>query len=222
MEGLADEMVLDAVVKEAFFSTGDVFFEIAQYLVHIQTAASGAEKVALGDELSEGVENKTKSGEEKKNAGWGAPADVRRFAAATAVLDSAFFHSLQVPGRIDLVSRPMPASLPVVAGLLVEVYSSLCRRLSRCGHEHDGDLTRENKGRKTEQCLDVPLVESYRHSGEAAAGRDGAGSETKMYDAVDAWVEMSTHIQDRVVRAINGMSDVSMARSALLPKPRDS
>lgn len=219
MEGLADEIVLDAVVKEAFFSTGDVFFEIAQYFVQTAAAAGAEETTTLsGSNLNAGgVGNKRKSGEGEKQKDAGrvtTVADVRRFAAATAVLDSAFFHSLQVPGRINLVSRPMPVSLPVVAGLLVEVYASLCRRLSRCRDDHDGgELTRENERGKAELYLDFPSVEAYRRRGEAGVGHDGAASVARAYDAMDAWVDLSTQIQDRVVRAINGMSDVSMTRS---------
>ncbi|CAM9617213.1 unnamed protein product, partial [Sphacelaria rigidula] len=122
MEDLADELVLDTAVKRVFFSVGSIFLGISRWLEQV-TADSNVQEQS-GDVLSTLV--------------W----DIRRFSAAAAVLNAAFFHSIEVRERLDLVAHPIPVSIPVVSELLVDAYSSLNRRLEQFQNE-DGYCNQE-------------------------------------------------------------------------------
>lgn len=50
MENLADELVLDAAVKQAFFSASDVFFDIARWLQEIAQTAEAADATVTADD----------------------------------------------------------------------------------------------------------------------------------------------------------------------------
>lgn len=118
------------------------------------------------------------------------------FSAVASVLDSAFFHSLEVPGRVELVARQMPASLPVVADLLVTVYSCLRRRLfwSFCdGGEEELGLDSYNED------LKVSSAVAYRNGGEDV--------ETS---GVEGLQDLLIRMADCVVGALNGMGEVGI------------
>lgn len=211
MEGLADEMLLDTAVKEAFFSIGDVFFEIARRLEESAAAATTAaadaaavRHTALGDEDT----NSRLGGGERDNP-WAAVTDARRLAATAAVLDAAFFHSLQVPKRIDLVARAMPISLPALAEILVKVYSDVRGRLLKHNNGDDGGCGDKYRCKANQQTFGISPVEADFKSGRsnAGVGREEEGIGTT--DTVDPREEIATGMLDRVVRALNGMGDVS-------------
>lgn len=201
MEDLANEMMLDAVVKEAFFSTGDIFFEIARRLDAAAAAATTADESALASEtetaavFENGFDGNGRGAPRRDSRGE-VVADARLISATAAVLDAAFFHSLQFPQRVDFVGRPKPTALPLVADNLLCVYCALRRRIAKIddGGTNGGGGVERRKG------LD----------GVSSAGVESvvAGTE-EMADAMISWNEMSTGVLDRVVRALNGMSDVS-------------
>lgn len=203
MEDLANEMILDVVVKETFFSTGDIFFEIARRL---DTAAAAA-AAATAESAIANTTDETPAvviGNRFDGSGRGVPrrdsrcevvADARLISAAAAVLDSAFFHSLQFPQRVDFVGRAKPMALPVVVDNLLYVYCTLRRRIVQLENGTDG-----GGGIKRRKGLD----------GVSSAGVDGLAAGTEeTADAMISWDELSTGVLDRVVRALNGMSDVS-------------
>ncbi|CAM9276371.1 unnamed protein product [Hapterophycus canaliculatus] len=198
MEDLADEMTSDSAVKEVFFSTGDIFFEIAQRLEAAAARAAGESAIAAARE-----EAMPGSGFYESTCGGGLDSqletisDARRVSAAAAVLDAAFFHSMQFPKRVDLVGRPKPTSLPVVAENLVCVYSALQKRIM-------GHCNRANGGSG---------IESRNNSGggvpSTSVGRLLADSD-QTPDAILQWDGIMTNLLDHVVRALNGMSDLSI------------
>lgn len=197
MEGLADEMILDTVVKSAFFATGDVFFEIARRLERISAVAAAE------------VEEETELAEDRLYTRWKAMVDARRLSAVSAVLDAAFFHSLQVPSRLDLVACPRPVSLPAVAEFLVSVYFFVRGRLLRyCESDDIGD---ENIHGGTRQSLDTFFAGVRR--GSDVSDLDSAGPRVESPGTVSSVEDMLTEVMDRVVRALSGMSDVSCSTS---------
>lgn len=198
MEDLANELILDGAVKEAFFSSGDIFFEIAR---RVEATAATAEAA------SSAAEDNTACTQDEfdRNVG-GAPrwdswrevfADARLISAAAAVLDAAFFHSLRFPQRVCLVGRPKPSSLPVVADNLFYVYCALRRRMMRqpSGADGAGGIERE-KG----------LDGVYSADDECMTKKGAEEASCPMV----AWGKMSRGVLDRIVRALNGISDVSL------------
>ncbi|CAN0464725.1 unnamed protein product [Ectocarpus sp. 12 AP-2014] len=183
MEELADEMILDAVVKEAFFSTGDIFFEISRRLE--AAAATVAPCSAVNTAAGE-----TAFRHDGFDGGRAVVSDARLISATAAVLDAAFFHSIQIPQRIDLVGRPKPMSLPAVAEHLVFVYCALCRRIVTNCEDGAGSSDIDTGGRN------------------GFKGFSPAGVERLAEDAMSPLDTLSTGVLDRVVRAINGISDV--------------
>lgn len=200
MEDLANELILDAAVKQAFFLSGDIFFEIARRL-DAAAATADAASAAAEDEAAyaqHGFETTVTSCVPQRDSRREVLADARLIAAAAAVLDAAFFHSLQFPQRVGLVGRPKPTALPVVAENLFFVYCTLRRRIVR---QHGG----VDGGGGTERRDDL--------DGVCSAGDDilaGAGAEEAPGPMV-SWDEVSRVVLDRVVRALNGMSGVSHA-----------
>lgn len=196
MEDLANELILDAAVKEAFFSSGDIFFEIARRL---EATAADAASDATEDETAykqHGAFDKNTSGVSRRDSWREVFADARLISAAAAVLDAAFFHSLQFPQRVGLVGRPKPMSLPVVAENLFYVYCVLRRRIMSRQSGTDGNGGTEcRKG----------LGGIYSAGDKCLAGE---GAEEAVGQMV-SWDEVSRSVLDRVVRALNGMSDVS-------------
>ncbi|CBJ31451.1 hypothetical protein Esi_0256_0037 [Ectocarpus siliculosus] len=183
MQDLADEMILDAVVKEAFFSTGDIFFEISRRLeAAAATVAAGSAVNTAAGEIAfrhDGFDGRR-----------AVVSDARLISATAAVLDAAFFHSIQIPQRIDLVGRPKPMSLPAVAEHLVFVYCALCRRIvTNC--EDGADNSDIDTGGRND-----------------LKGFSPAGVERLAEDAMSPLDALSTGVLDRVVRALNGISDV--------------
>lgn len=179
MEDLANELMLDTVVKEIFFSTGDIFFEIARRL---EAAAAMAEVSAAEGEdrsFSQDRFDGDKRTLPRRCRHREVFADARLISAAAAVLDAAFFHSLQSPQRIYLVGLPKPMCLPVVAENLVRVYFDLRRRILRHADEAE---------------LDRGALVSAHFAGKSA---------------MTTWDALLTSVLDRVVRALNEMSDVS-------------
>lgn len=199
MEDLGNELILDAAVKEAFFSSGDIFFEIARRLEAAAATAEAASAVAEDEEAhAEDGFGGDVCGVARRDGGRQVLADARLISAAAAVLDAAFFHSLQFPQRVGLVGRPKPMSLPVVAGNLLHVYCALHRRIMRQrnsgpdgddGIEHGEDLSSV-----------YPVNARLFVEGGTDEMRDGP---------MVSWDEVSRDVLDRVVRALNGMSDVS-------------
>lgn len=190
MEDLADEMILDAVVKEAFFSTGDIFFEISRRLeaAAATVAACSAVNTAAGETAFR------HDGFDGRRA---VISDARLISVTAAVLDAAFFHSIQIPQRIDLVGRPKPMSLPAVAEHLVFVYCALCRRIvTNC--EDGADSSDIDTGGRND-----------------LKGFSPAGVERLAEDAMSPLDTLSTGVLDRVVRALNGISDVSIPNSVV-------
>lgn len=127
MEGLADELVLDTELKGAFFA-GDALFEIARWLE--ETAAPAAISADGSDHQPGGrgeAERARAGGLEVRQVIVG---QARRLSAVAHVLSSAFFHSLEIPRRLDLVTCPRPIPLPAIASLLVTLSSRLRHSLS--------------------------------------------------------------------------------------------
>ncbi len=180
MEDLANELMLDTVVKEMFFSTGDIFFEIARRLEAsaemAEVSAAEGEDHSFSQDRFEGDTHSLPRRYRQREV----VADARLISAAAAVLDAAFFHSLQSPQRMYLVGLPKPMCLPVVAENLVHVYCDLRRRILRNVGEADVD------------------------GGGALVPAHFAGK-----SAMTTWDELLTGVLDRVVRALNEMSDVS-------------
>lgn len=202
MEDLANEMILDAVVKETFFSTGDIFFEIARRLDAAAAAAAAPAESALasGTNSAATFENGFDGngrGATRRDSQGEVVADARLISAAAAVLDAAFFHSLQFPQRVDFVGRPKPTALPLVAENLVCVYCALRRRIAKID---DGGTDGGDGGVERRKGFDG--VSSARVESVVAGTEETA-------DAMISWDEMSRGVLDRVVRALNGMSDVS-------------
>lgn len=196
MEDLANEMLLDAVVKETFFSTGDIFFEIARRL-EAAAAAAAESAIAIATEETTSIENGFDGnvrGVRRRDSRCEVVADARLISAAAAVLDAAFFHSLQFPQRIDFVGKPKPTSLPVVAENLLYVYCALRRRIVK--HDIDTDGGGGTERRKGLEGVSSAGVERLAEGTQETA------------DAMISWDEISRGVLDRVVRALNGMSDV--------------
>ena len=204
MEDLANELILDAAVKEAFFFSGDIFFEIARRL-EAAAAAAEAASAAAAEEETASVQNgfdSNASGVPRRDAWRGVLADARLISAAAAVLDAAFFHSLQFPHRVGLVGRPKPTALPVVAENLFYLYCALRRRIAgqHCSGGGGPEREREDLGGGVffsgNGCL-------------AEGGEKGAEGPTV------SWDEVLRVVLDRVVRALNGMGDVSFRSTSL-------
>lgn len=219
MEGLADEMVLDTVVKKFFFSTGDVFFEIARILKKSATA-----EVAVATTTEEGKNRVTEeglagsSGDRRSNLRT-VVAEARHLSAATAVLDAAFFHSLQVSERVDLVGRAIPVTLPAVAETLVKAYCDLRQRLLNYYDDDDNDDGKGAGGRLGARRHDGSWqsygIKSSEDMSVCGAGARRTSEENREIEGVGSLDDISTGILDRVVRALNGMSDVSVFMSKL-------
>eukprot|EP00903_Cladosiphon_okamuranus_P007057 g6860.t1 len=197
MEDLANELILDAAVKEAFFFSGDIFEEIARRL-DAGAATADAASAAAEDEVvhaQDGFERTATSRVRQRDDRREVLADAHLISAAAAVLDAAFFHSLQFPQRVGLVGRPKPTALPVVAENLFFVFCALRHRIGRqnCGVDGGGGTQRRD---------DLDGV--YSAGDESLAG-DGA---QEAADSMVSWEDVSTVVLDRVVRALNGMSDV--------------
>lgn len=205
MEDLADEMFLDTAVKEAFFCTGDIFFEIAR---HLQESAAAS----ISANMTITQQGKDRNEHFVDRAYPEAVLDeARSLAAAAAVIDAAFFHSLQVPKRIDLIERAIPVSLPAMAEVLTTVHCSVHTRLQGCW---------QKKYRSDhEQCglVDTP-TRSLSRSSVVGPGRGGsrddtqADEETALARKEGSMEQASKHTLDLVVRALNGISDVSTNR----------
>ncbi|CAM9709394.1 unnamed protein product [Ectocarpus fasciculatus] len=192
MEDLADEMILDAVVKEAFFSTGDIFFEISRRLgaAADTVAERSAVNTAAGGTAfrQDGFDGSTCS--IRRDGRRAVVSDARLISATASVLDAAFFHSIQIPQRIHLVGRPKPMSLPAVAEDLVFVYCALCSRIvTPC--EDGADSSDIDTGGRS-----------------SLKGFSPAGVERLAEGAMSPLDTLSTGVLDRVVRALNGISDV--------------
>lgn len=136
MEGLANELVMDVAVKQAFFSTGDIFFEIARWLERTAAAREATSTARMPVNMAGSARND--GGGNSEDVRTSLVSEVRRFSAAAAVLNSAFFHSVEVPKRVNLVARSSPVSLPVVAEFLVDIFSGLRRRLTLWQHDAYG------------------------------------------------------------------------------------
>ncbi|CAN0148575.1 unnamed protein product, partial [Scytosiphon promiscuus] len=194
MEGLANEMISDPVVKEVFFSTGDIFFEIAQRLEAAATHAVGELAIAAARKSAAGSNDNTRV------KGWNQHdviAEARRVSAVAAVLDAAFFHSMGSPRRVELVGRPKPTSLPAVAENLFCVYSALQSRI--ISHS---DTVNDSSGIAGGNAVGNGVASASVES--SVAGHGGGESP----DAMLRWDGILTGVLDRVVRAINGMSNV--------------
>lgn len=185
MVDLANELLLDRAVKQTFFSTGNIFFEITRWLEQ-----EGEEDIVSensGDALRLLVK------------------DMRWFSAAAAVLNSAFFHSIEVPERIDLVARPIPVSIPRVSELLVDVYFSLRRRLAQFGHDNRGCAEEEKCNNISSHGL-TPAGFGGRNGGSGGdEGRVGMAAKTANTDDLE---KLSTSMGDWLVGALNGMGEV--------------
>lgn len=190
MEDLADELVLDTAVKRVFFSVGSIFLGISRWLEQV-TADSNVQEQS-GDVLSTLV--------------W----DIRRFSAAAAVLNAAFFHSIEVRERLDLVAHPIPVSIPVVSELLVDAYSSLNRRLEQFQNE-DGYCNQEEAiGEEgPSHALHPSTTSAGRLDRGVGSGKTRAGTITKAASTEDL-DKLSTSMGDWLVGALNGMGEVCM------------
>lgn len=198
LDDLAKEMILDTAVKEEFFSTGDIFFDIARRL---EAAAIGsetepgnaAEKAMAGVGFGESARGKGRFSRRE------IVAHARLVSAMATVLDAAFFHSMQCTKTVDLVGRPKATSLPVVSDNLLCVYCTLQRRILSFGDRDDGG------------------------HGIAGSNALGGGVSFPSFESIlpGSWEEERTNgmlpqdfimtgILDNVVRALNGMSDVSV------------
>lgn len=200
MEDLANELILDAEVKEAFFSSGDIFFEIARRL-EAAVASDMAASTATEDQTACGQDGfgGHASGLSRRDGLRELLADARAVSAAAAVLDAAFFHSLQFPQRVLLVGRPKPTSLPVVAGNLFHVYCALRRQITRQHSGADGGGGAERRKRGLDSSVYSVDDQCFPEEGE----------EGEAVGPMVSWDEVSRIVLDRVVRALNGMSDVS-------------
>lgn len=185
MEDLSNELLLDRAVKRAFFSTGNVFFEIARRLEQQGREDTVAEN--SGDVLRALV------------------GDMRRFSAAAAVLNSAFFHSLEVSERIHLVARPTPVSIPMVSELLVDVYSSLRRRLTQFRREDSGSTEEESGNGRPSR--DSTSTDFGGRNGASGSGEVRLGMAAKAASTEDL-ERLSTSMGDWLVGALNGMGEV--------------
>lgn len=201
LEDLANELILDAAVKEAFFSSGDIFFEIARRLEAAAATAEAASAAAAEDDdetayTQDGFDRNV-GGVPRRDSWRELLADARLVSAAAAVLDAAFFHSLQFPQSVGLVGRPKPTALPIVAENLFYVYCALRRRIMG---QHGGAGIVGG----TERREDLGGVHSAGDGGclaeEGEKNADGP---------MVSWDEVLRVVLDRVVRALNGMSDVS-------------
>lgn len=235
MEDLADEIILDTVLKDAFFSTGDIFFELARRLQRSSTeAAATASSAAIAAAAppqpptaaatattAAGVQRVLIEGGPDSNLGGGrdsrrsAGADAQLLSATAAVFDAAFFHSMQLPQKMDVFMLSTPMSLPKIADNIVHLYCSLKRRWlgnhggdgGGCGggggNHGSGELTHEDSRR------DLYTISSRTHLGDEcdAGGKRAVEPGTRVSDETFSWRRNIT--LDRVVRALNGISDVS-------------
>ena len=204
MEDLANELILDAAVKEAFFSSGDIFFEIARRLDAAAAAAAEAANAAGEDEAEYaqgGFGRNVTSSVRRQDSRRQVLADARSISAAAAVLDAAFFHSLQFPQRVGLVGRPKPTALSVVAENLFCVY---CANHRRIVWQHSGADGGGGNGRRD----DLDGLYSAGDEGLVREGTAAAAAAEEAAGPVASSDEVSRVVLDRVVRALNGMSDV--------------
>lgn len=201
MEDLADEMILDAVVKQAFFSTGDIFIEISRRLeaAAATVAECSAVNTAAGKTAFRHDGFDGRNGSIRRDGRRAVVSDARLISATASVLDAAFFHSIQIPQRVDLVGRPKPMSLPGVTENLVSVYCALCSRIVT--HCEDG--------------ADSSDIDTGGRNG--LRGFSPAGVERLAEDPMSPLDTLSTGVLDRVVRALNGISDVSIPNLCCLP-----
>ena len=241
MEDLADEIILDTVLKDAFFSTGDIFFELARRLQRTSTeAATTASSVAIAAAAppqppiaaaaaaaaatattAAGVQRVLIEGRPDSNLGGGrdnrrsADTDARFLSATAAVFDAAFFHSMQLPQKMDVFMLPTPMSLPKIAETFVHLYCNLNLRWlgnrggdgGGCGggggNHGSGELTHEDSTQDLYTMSSRTKLEDARDAGGKPAVEPG----TRVSD--ETFSQRRKITLDRVVRALNGISDVS-------------
>ena len=235
MEDLADEMILDTVLKDAFFSTGDIFFKLARRLHRSSTeAAATASSVVTAAAApppppttaasapAAGGQRVLIDGEPGGNLGGGrgsrrsAGTDARLLSATAAVFDAAFFHSMQLPQKMDIFMLSTPTSLPKIAETFVHLYCNLKRRWlgnhggrdgggggGGGGGDHgSGEIVHEDSRQ------DLCTPSSRTHLGEYNAGGECA-VELGMRVSDETFSRRWKRTLDCVVRALNGISDVS-------------
>ena len=247
MEDLADEMILDTVLKDAFFSTGDIYFELARRLERTVNEAAAASSVATASATAAaaagergrgggregagggGVEQRVlDGGRPDRNFGGGRASrrstgtDVRLLAATAAVFDAAFFHSMQLPQKMDIFMISTPMALPKIADMFVYLYCNVKRRwLGKCsssfgggggddgwsgGDVGGGDLAHGDS--RKDLCIPSPRTPPN----ECDAGGERAPVEPETRGAHEIFSRRrrkKKRTLDFVVRALNGISDVS-------------
>lgn len=242
MEDLADEMILDTVLKDAFFSTGDIFYELARRLQRSSTeAAATASPVAAAAApppappstaaaTTTGTATATATGgqrvfiEREANGLLGggrgnrrsAGTDARLLSATAAVFDAVFFHSMQLPQKMDVFMLSTPMSLPKIAENFVHLYCSLKHRWlgnQGLGGVHgSGELVHEDSRQ------DLFTQSSRAHPGECdARGARAVEPGTGVSD--ETFSRRRKMTLDRVVRALNGISDVSRNQTVVFQRP---
>ena len=223
LEGLADEMIFDTTVKAAFFSTGDVLFEIIRRVVRTIDGIPAAADVPVAAGLqNEKLHSDNEDSRNHLQSQQAALVDARSLSAAAAVFDAAFFHSLEISRRMDFVARPLPFSLPTLAEILVNAFFGVRRRLQRYrkskGSADDSGWSRQENVYRMRQGSNAFLLESSEE------GRDVVG-QTVSYRGTSSSPENEEgedleRVLDHVVRAVNGISDVSPAARPHLGRER--
>lgn len=147
--------------------------------------------------------------------------DARLLSATAAVFDAAFFHSMQLPQKMDVFMLSTPMSLPKIAETFVHLYCNLKRRwLGNQGLGGDGgsahgsgDLLHEDSR------LDLFSRSSRAHPGECVS-RGARAVEPGTGVASDETLSRRRKMTlDRVVRALNGISDVSRSQTVVSQRP---
>lgn len=140
--------------------------------------------------------------------------DARLLSATAAVFDAAFFHSMQLPQKMDIFMLSTPMAVPNIAETFVRLYCDLKRRWlgnrdggGGGGGDYGGEHTHEDSTQ--DLCMSssrTPLGEN-----DDAGGEHAVEPETRVTD--ETLSRRRKRTLDSVVRALNGISDVSVVKN---------